>query len=104
MLLGYVDRDGRAEPFLGPMQVVAKLQRQPVLPRRQLHVDDVLAIAEMHPWRRPGNHGVRRKAVRIDAHVVVGARVPILIPSRVESAEDKLHSIALGVLMAGGAS
>jgi phosphate butyryltransferase len=35
----------------------------------------------------------------ITAHVVVGARVPILIPSRVESAEDKLHSVALGVLV-----
>jgi phosphate butyryltransferase len=35
----------------------------------------------------------------ITAHVVVGARVPVLIPSRVESAEDKLHSIALGVLL-----
>lgn len=33
------------------------------------------------------------------AHVVVGARAPVLIPSRVESAEDKLASIALGVLM-----
>jgi len=35
------------------------------------------------------------------AHVVVGARLPILIPSRVESAEDKLNAIALGVLVAG---
>jgi phosphate butyryltransferase len=35
----------------------------------------------------------------ITAHVIVGAAVPILIPSRVESAEDKLHSIALGVLV-----
>lgn len=34
------------------------------------------------------------------AHVVVGAKVPILIPSRVESAEDKVNSIALGVLYA----
>jgi phosphate butyryltransferase len=34
------------------------------------------------------------------AHVVVGARVPILIPSRVESVEDKVNSIALGVLFA----
>lgn len=31
-------------------------------------------------------------------HVVIGARVPILIPSRVESVEDKLNSIALGVI------
>ena len=34
------------------------------------------------------------------AHVVAGARVPILIPSRVESAHDKLNSIALGVIFA----
>lgn len=35
------------------------------------------------------------------AHVVVGARVPILIPSRVESVDDKVNSIALGVMFAG---
>jgi phosphate butyryltransferase len=35
----------------------------------------------------------------ITAHVVVGAKVPVLIPSRVESADDKLASIALGVLV-----
>src|SRR5581483_5201414 len=34
------------------------------------------------------------------AHVVVGAKIPILIPSRVESADDKLNSIALGVIVA----
>ncbi len=34
------------------------------------------------------------------AHVVVGAKVPILIPSRVESADDKINSIALGVIFA----
>lgn len=32
------------------------------------------------------------------AHVVVGARVPVLIPSRVESAEDKVNAMALGAL------
>jgi phosphate butyryltransferase len=35
------------------------------------------------------------------AHVVVGAKVPILIPSRVESADDKVNSMALGALYAG---
>jgi len=35
------------------------------------------------------------------AHVVVGASVPILIPSRVESVDDKVNSIALGVMFAG---
>jgi phosphate butyryltransferase len=34
------------------------------------------------------------------AHVIEGARVPVLIPSRVERADDKLLSIALGVLSA----
>lgn len=34
------------------------------------------------------------------AHVIVGAKAPILIPSRVESAEDKINAIALGVIFA----
>jgi phosphate butyryltransferase len=34
------------------------------------------------------------------AHVVAGAKVPILIPSRVESVDDKVNSIALGVIFA----
>ncbi len=32
------------------------------------------------------------------AHLVVGARVPVLIPSRVESPDDKVNAMALGVL------
>lgn len=42
--------------------------------------------------------GVKYLAGSITAHVVMGARVPVLIPSRVESAADKQASIALGVL------
>jgi len=34
------------------------------------------------------------------AHVITGASTPILIPSRVETAEDKVNAIALGVLYA----
>ncbi len=33
-------------------------------------------------------------------HVVLGAKVPILIPSRVERAQDKINAMALGVLYA----
>lgn len=33
------------------------------------------------------------------AHVIAGAKVPVLIPSRVESAEDKLNAVALGVIV-----
>jgi phosphate butyryltransferase len=40
-------------------------------------------------------------AGRAFGHVVVGAKTPILIPSRVESAQDKVNSMALGVLYAG---
>jgi phosphate butyryltransferase len=39
-------------------------------------------------------------AKRPVAHVIVGARAPVLIPSRVERADDKLFSIALGVVAA----
>jgi len=39
-------------------------------------------------------------AKRPVAHVIVGARAPVLIPSRVERADDKLCSIALGVVAA----
>jgi phosphate butyryltransferase len=35
-------------------------------------------------------------------HVVVGARVPILIPSRAEDANTKVNTISLGVLYANG--
>ncbi|HLP44328.1 MAG TPA: bifunctional enoyl-CoA hydratase/phosphate acetyltransferase [Candidatus Kapabacteria bacterium] len=34
------------------------------------------------------------------AHVIMGARIPILIPSRNESDVDKTHSVALGVICA----
>jgi len=34
------------------------------------------------------------------AHVVMGARLPVLIPSRNESDTDKFHSLALGILCA----
>jgi len=34
------------------------------------------------------------------AHVIMGARIPILIPSRNESDMDKIHSVALGVICA----
>jgi phosphate butyryltransferase len=37
------------------------------------------------------------------AHVIQGARAPVLIPSRVDRPEDKLASIALGILAAGEA-
>jgi phosphate butyryltransferase len=36
------------------------------------------------------------------AGVIVGARVPIVLLSRSDSAQTKLHSIALGVLLCGG--
>ncbi|NPB02913.1 MAG: phosphate butyryltransferase [Thermotogae bacterium] len=37
-------------------------------------------------------------------HVIFGAKVPILIPSRNESDEDKLNSVALGILVSRGLS
>jgi len=36
------------------------------------------------------------------AHVVMGAKIPVLIPSRNESDIDKFHSVALGAVIAEG--
>ncbi len=35
----------------------------------------------------------------LSGHVIVGARLPILIPSRADKSAAKLHSIALGIIM-----
>jgi hypothetical protein len=53
------------------MEIVAKLQRQPVLAGRKLHLDDVLAVAEVYPWRRTWNHRSRWKTVGINSHMMV---------------------------------
>jgi phosphate butyryltransferase len=58
---------------------------------------DIMVVPSIEAGNILGK-GVKYLAGSLTAHVVVGARVPILIPSRVESAEDKLHSIALGLL------
>ena len=60
------------------MQVVAKLQRQPVLAGRELHVDDVLAVPEVHPRSRSRDDGARREAVGVDRHVMVAKVRPAL--------------------------
>src|SRR5688572_32395154 len=51
----HVDRNRVAEPLDRAMEVVADLERQAMLPRRQLHIDDVLAVAEVHPRRGAGD-------------------------------------------------
>jgi phosphotransacetylase len=38
------------------------------------------------------------------AHVIVGAKVPVLISSRADKSEARLLSIALGVVMSGKAA
>lgn len=38
------------------------------------------------------------------AHVVAGARIPILIPSRADASDAKLFSLALGMIMSGAAA
>jgi phosphate butyryltransferase len=39
----------------------------------------------------------------LSGHVIVGAKLPILIPSRADRSTAKLHSIALGIIMSGNA-
>lgn len=59
---------------------------------------DIMVVANIEAGNILGK-AVKYLAGSITAHVVAGARVPVLIPSRVESAEDKRMSIALGVLV-----
>ena len=70
-LLSHVDCDGRAETFYRSVQVVPDLKRQSVHARRQLHVDDVLPVTEVYPWRGSGNRGAGRQAVGIDGDVMM---------------------------------
>lgn len=58
---------------------------------------DILVLPNIEAGNILGK-AVKYLAGSATAHVIAGARVPILIPSRVESAEDKLLSIALGVV------
>ncbi|MEJ2678489.1 MAG: phosphate acyltransferase [Gemmatimonadota bacterium] len=58
---------------------------------------DIMVLANIEAGNILGK-AVKYLAGSATAHVVVGARVPVLIPSRVESADDKLLSIALGVV------
>ncbi len=72
----------------------AKGVRSPVAGRA-----DVLVVPNIEAGNLLGK-AVKHFGGSTCAHVILGAKVPVLIPSRVESAQDKLHSIALGVLMA----
>ena len=78
VLFGDVDGDRRAEPFDRLMQVVPDLQRERMRACGQLHVDDVVAVAEMHPWGRARNRRSRRQALGVNRHVVVAHLRPRL--------------------------
>src|SRR2546422_1769923 len=58
------------------MQVIAHLQCQLVRPRGQLHVDEVLPVAEMHPRRGARDDRVGGQAVSVHANVIVAERRP----------------------------
>ena len=52
-------------------------------PGGQLHVDDVLAVAEMHPRRRARDGRPRRQAIGVDADVMMteAGRVSVTVPA-----------------------
>ena len=94
---------GEAEVF-GPLAFDNALLRSAAEAKGIFHPVAGRADCMVVPSVEAGN--LLGKAVRYlgkssCAHVVVGAKVPVLIPSRVESAEDKVNAIALGVLSGG---
>jgi len=62
---------------------------------------DVLVVPSIEAGNLLGK-AVKYFANSTCAHVIVGARAPVLIPSRVESVADKLCSVALGSIMTEG--
>jgi phosphate butyryltransferase len=73
----------------------AKGIRSPVAGRA-----DVMVVPNIESGNLLGK-GVKYLGGSACGHVIMGARVPVLIPSRVESAEDKLNAVALGVIIHG---
>jgi phosphate butyryltransferase len=93
---------GNAEVF-GPVALDCALLRSAANAKGVVHEAAGYADCMVVPNIEAGN--LLGKAAKYFAgsqcsHVVVGAKVPILIPSRVESADDKVNSIALGVIFA----
>ena len=69
--LRHRDVDRLAEPGHRRVPVVTRLHDQLVRTRRQLHVDDVLPVAEMHPRIGLRNDRAGRQAVGINAEMEV---------------------------------
>jgi phosphate butyryltransferase len=100
--LGDAGEFGDADVF-GPLALDCALSEQAARAKGIAHIVAGHADCMVVPNLEAGN--LLGKAVKYlggseCAHVVVGAKVPVLIPSRVESVEDKLNSIALGVIFA----
>jgi phosphate butyryltransferase len=73
----------------------AKGIRSPVAGRA-----DIMVVPNIEAGNLLGK-GVKYLGGSACGHVIMGARSPVLIPSRVESAEDKLNAVALGVIIHG---
>jgi len=73
----------------------AKGIRSPVAGRA-----DIMVVPNIEAGNLLGK-GVKYLGGSACGHVIMGARAPVLIPSRVESAEDKLNAVALGVIIHG---
>jgi phosphate butyryltransferase len=95
---------GRCEVF-GPVALDGALSVEAARLKGFLHPPAGRADVLLVPTIEVGNalgKAFTWVAQRPLAHVLEGARAPVLIPSRAESALDKLCSLALGVLMARG--
>jgi len=100
--MGVAGEFGEAEIF-GPLALDCALLRSAAQAKGIVHPVAGRADCLVVPNIESGN--LLGKSVKYIggsqcAHVIAGAKVPILIPSRVESVDDKLNSIALGVVFA----
>ena len=98
--LGEAGEFGNADVF-GPLALDNALLASAAAAKGIRHVVAGAADCMVVPTIEAGN--LLGKAVKYYlgsqcAHVVAGATVPILIPSRTESIEDKVNAIALGIV------
>ena len=62
---------------------------------------DVMVVPNIEAGNLLGK-GVKYLGGSQCGHVIMGASVPVLIPSRVENADDKLNAVSLGVIIHAG--
>ena len=93
-------RLGYAEPLVGILAAIETVKDSMPATTDAYHLtSQILVVPNIESGNILGKAFVFYLKIPV-AHVIMGARIPILIPSRSESFKDKFFSVALGVTIA----